>query len=101
MACLALFQLTPDADAIDHDDWITTWAASPQPIWGPDFVAQVKVPRALWNQTIREIASISLGGKQLRLVISNAYGATPLTLGTAHIALAGNDGAIRTAPTMS
>jgi lysophospholipase L1-like esterase len=26
--------------------------------------------------------------------ISNAYGATPLTLGTAHIALAGNDGAI-------
>jgi len=54
----------------------------------------VKVPRALWNQTIRETASISLGGKQLRLVISNVYGATPLAFGTAHIALAGKDGAI-------
>jgi lysophospholipase L1-like esterase len=54
----------------------------------------VKVPRALWNQSIREIASISLGGSHLRLVISNAYGATPLALGTAHIALAGKDGAI-------
>jgi hypothetical protein len=30
VACFALFRLTPDARAIDHDDWITTWAASPQ-----------------------------------------------------------------------
>jgi lysophospholipase L1-like esterase len=86
--------LTSPAGAADSGDWITTWAASPQPIWAPDFLAPVKVPRALWNQTLREVASISLGGKQVRLVISNAYGTTPLPLGAAHVALAGKDGAI-------
>jgi lysophospholipase L1-like esterase len=82
------------AVAADAGDWITTWGASPQPVWSPEFLAPVKVPRALWNQTLREVASISIGGKQVRLVISNAFGTTPLPLGAVHVALAGKDGAI-------
>ena len=77
------------AQAADTTDWITTWAASPQPIWSPDFFAPVKVPRNFWNQTLREHATVSLGGKQIRLVISNLYGTSPLELGAAHVALAG------------
>ncbi len=89
----ALLALGSVAQAAETGDWITTWAASPQPVWGPDFLAPVKVPRNFWNQSLREVASISLGGKQVRLVISNLYGSTPLPLSAAHVALAGADGA--------
>ena len=85
----AFLALGSFAQAAESGDWITTWAASPQPIWSPDFFAPVKVPRNFWNQTLREHATISLGGKQVRLVISNLYGTTPLELGAAHVALAG------------
>ena len=91
----AFLALGSFAQAAETGDWITTWAASPQPIWGPDFFAPVKVPRNFWNQTLREDAEISLGGKQVRLVISNLYGTTPLELGAAHVALAGADGSTK------
>ena len=42
LSALALLALTGAARA---DDWIATWGASPQPIWGADFFAPVKVPR--------------------------------------------------------
>jgi lysophospholipase L1-like esterase len=77
------------------DDWIPTWGASPQPIWGADFFAPIKVPRNFWNQTLREVASISLGGKKVRITISNIYGSTPLTVSAAHVALAGDNGSIK------
>ena len=81
------------ADA--RGDFIATWATSPQPIWGPDFLAPVKVPRNFWNQTLREVATISQGGKQVRLVLSNLYGTTPLPISAAHVAVAGDNGAIQ------
>jgi len=31
------------AQAAETGDWITTWAASPQPIWSPEFFAPVKL----------------------------------------------------------
>src|SRR6478609_3762732 len=76
-------------------DFIATWAASPQPIWGADFLVPVKVPRNFWNQTLREVATISQGGKQVRLVLSNLYGTLPLPITAAHVALAGENGAIQ------
>ena len=47
----AFLALGSFAQAAEPGDWITTWAASPQPIGGPDFFAPVKVPRNFWNQT--------------------------------------------------
>ena len=35
----AFLALGSVAQAADAGDWITTWAASPQPIWSPDFFA--------------------------------------------------------------
>lgn len=80
--------------AADGDDWIGTWTASPQPVWDADFLAPVKIPRNLWNQTIRQIVAVSIGGKRVRVVLSNEYGTIPLRIGAAQVALADKGSAI-------
>lgn len=69
-------------------DWIGTWAASPQPIWDADFFAPLNIPRSMREQTVRQIAHVSIGGSRIRVVLSNEYGNRPLVIGAAHIALA-------------
>ena len=49
------------------------------------------------NQTLRQIAHTSIGGSKARVVLSNAYGTAPVTVGGAHIALRDKEGAIQTA----
>jgi lysophospholipase L1-like esterase len=49
------------------------------------------------NQTLRQIVHTSIGGAKVRIVLSNAYGNTPLTIGAAHIALRDRDAAIQPA----
>ena len=46
--------------AADMSDWIGTWGASAQPVWAPDFLPSPKVPPNFFNQTIRELATISI-----------------------------------------
>lgn len=46
------------------------------------------------DQTFRQIVRISLGGSRVRFVFSNIYGERPLKIGSATMALAGQDGAI-------
>ncbi|MBS0412072.1 MAG: SGNH/GDSL hydrolase family protein [Proteobacteria bacterium] len=43
----------------------------------------------LSNETIREVARVSLGGGRFRLRLTNAYGAKPVLIGSAHLARAG------------
>ncbi|MFB8828808.1 SGNH/GDSL hydrolase family protein [Azotobacter sp. CWF10] len=74
--------------------WLASWTASPQPIWGPDFLFPSNVPAVLRDQTVRQVARISLGGPRLRIVLSNAYGARPLTVGGATVALSGGEAAV-------
>lgn len=74
--------------------WIGTWSASPQPVWGPDFFGEVTIPRALRDQTVRQVARVSLGGSRVRVELSNTYGDEPLLIGAAHLALAGSGAAI-------
>jgi lysophospholipase L1-like esterase len=38
------------------------------------------------NQTLRQIVHTSIGGNRARVVLSNTFGSTPLTIGAAHIA---------------
>ena len=82
------------AVAADDAAWIATWAASPQPEWDPDFFAPIGVPRSVRNQTVRQVGRVSVGGNRLRIVVSNEYGKLPLTIGAAHVALAGTGSAI-------
>ena len=61
--------------------WIGSWAASPVVTEG----------LAFGNQTLRMIARASIGGKSLRVRLSNAYGLRKLVLGGARIALRDKD----------
>jgi lysophospholipase L1-like esterase len=63
-------------------DWVATWSASPiQP--GTAFSSS----RSFENQTVRQIVHVSAGGRQVRIRLSNEYGAGPLLIGAARIAL--------------
>ncbi len=74
--------------------WIPTWTASPQPRWDGDFALPTNLPYHFWNQTVRQVARVSIGGGRVRVLLSNEYGDRPLKIGAARIALAAPDGAI-------
>jgi lysophospholipase L1-like esterase len=85
---------TAPAHATDAGRWTGTWYASPQPLWGADFALPTNIPARLSRQTLRETAKVSIGGKRVRVVFSNRYGAAPLVLGEAHLALSRTGSAI-------
>ncbi len=69
-----------DRDAEDRQGdmhWVGTWATSPQATSAVSFN----------NQTLRMIVRVSVGGHNVRVRFSNAYGTQPLFIGAAHIAL--------------
>ncbi len=65
--------------------WVGSWTTAPAPAESGAFA----------NQTLRMNARISLGGSQVRVRLSNAYGIRPLPIGTAHIGLRAGGPAIR------
>ena len=65
--------------------WVGTWATTPAPAEGVAFS----------NQTLRMNARVSIGGRTLRVRLSNAYGNRPLSIGAAHIGLRANGAAAR------
>jgi len=46
------------------------------------------------ESTIRQTVPASIGGKRVRIVLTNEYGSRPLVIGAAHVALAGKGPAI-------
>jgi len=58
------------------------------------------VPATLKNQTVRMIARTSIGGRSIRIQVSNAFGSRPLVIGNAHIALRDKAAAIVPTPTV-
>ena len=94
---VALCLCMSTAVAQEADDWVGTWTASPQPVWAPDFLAPAKVPRNLWNQTVRELAHVSIGGSKIRLLLSNEYTNYPITIGSVHAAISEKGAAIKPA----
>jgi lysophospholipase L1-like esterase len=74
--------------------WVSAWSASPQPIWDQDFVFPTKIPATAYDQTIRQVVRLSLGGSRLRVVFSNEYGTLSLRIGAASVALGGDGPAI-------
>ena len=62
--------------------WVGAWATSP--------VSGGANPAHFDNQTLRLIVHTSIGGPQVRIHLSNTFGAEPLTIGAVHIALRGS-----------
>jgi lysophospholipase L1-like esterase len=109
---LVIFALAPISQAQDH--WVVTWAAAPQQVRviQPQVAAQAGgagapaaqrgqggpganvAPTAFNDQTVRMIVHTSLGGRRVRVTLSNSFGNAPLRIGTAHVALRSKESAI-------
>ena len=87
MLALAVAAPGDGAKAAGTEPWITTWAATPAPRWAEELPVPFNVPEVLGDQTVRQIARISVGGDQLRVVLSNEFGTRPVTIGSATVAL--------------
>ena len=67
-------------------------AHNPPPRQGP--LAEAKLPATFDDETVRMIGRASVGGKRLRIELSNMVTAEPVVIGAVHIALHKADGAI-------
>ncbi|WP_329834586.1 SGNH/GDSL hydrolase family protein [Stenotrophomonas geniculata] len=91
LTATTLLALSGVASAASAPHWVASWQASPQPVWGADFLFPTLVPATLHDQTFRQTARISLGGPRLRVRLSNAYGTQPLRIGAASVAARAGD----------
>jgi lysophospholipase L1-like esterase len=67
------------------EQWVGTWGTAPA---GPPLETTTQV---FTNQTLRLIVHSSIGGNRVRIRVSNEFGATPLRVGAAHVALRAGD----------
>ncbi len=73
--------------------WIATWAASPHRII--TFIPNGSLTTPIRDQTLRQRVHISVGGRSFRVRFSNEFGAAPLLIGAASVALPGRDSAVQ------
>lgn len=103
--------LSQFAQAQQRDHWVATWTtaqdlarsqpAAPRPPAPAENAATPAPPRPVPpgmrgfnNQTVRMIVRTSIGGNRVRIKLASAFGAAPVTIGAAHIALRSKDSAI-------
>jgi lysophospholipase L1-like esterase len=111
---LCLFTMSPTSFAQSNERWVGTWSTAevarpqnpppPAPVLLPAGPNQCPAPVPppsrfvhFKDQTLRQIVHTSIGGSNVRVVLSNVYGTAPLTIGAAHIALRDKDSSIRPA----
>ena len=83
-ACIALFGPQPAvAGALGGSSWVGSWASSQQ-IPEPQNALPVQ---ALHDATLRQIVHLTIGGRELRVRLSNAFGTAPLTILAVHVAV--------------
>lgn len=91
--CLSLpsFALSQQRRLPSNQHWVGTWASSPQLGGAKD------APPApgFTDSTLRQVVHASLGGNRLRVRFSNAFGSSPLTIASTHIALSAGGSAIQ------
>jgi lysophospholipase L1-like esterase len=86
---LTLFATAANAaDKNNNSRWIGTWSAAQ---W------TTKLDQPAGNSTFRNVVHISLGGSAVRVIVTNEFGRTPLTVNAAHVALSAGAGSIQPA----
>jgi lysophospholipase L1-like esterase len=65
-----------------REHWVGSWAAAQQLVEPNNALAS----NDLRDATLRQIVHVSLGGKEIRLRVSNRFGNTPLHIMAAHLA---------------
>lgn len=92
------------AQGTGQDHWVATWASAqalirmpaPPPRGGQTTISpqQSIALNGFNNQTVRMIVRSSIGGKRLRVRLTNSFGAAPVVVGAAHIAVRGKESEI-------
>src|SRR5579863_7743999 len=91
-----------------NEHWVATWATAqaiapvaplgappPRPQAAPARPSPIgPIPETLKNQTVRMVVRTSIGGRRVRVQLSNALGNSRLAVGAAHIAIRQKDAAI-------
>jgi len=68
--------------------WVGTWGASVMaPTIAPGGGGPFGQTPSVNNATVRQIVHISVGGDQVRILVSNTFGTKDLQLGAAHVAI--------------
>src|SRR3974390_2365930 len=67
--------------------WLTTWGCGPQ-LTEPSNLPPAPLP----NSTLRQFVRTTIGGKFLRVRLSNAYGTNAVNINVTHIALSAGAG---------
>ncbi|NJC34149.1 lysophospholipase L1-like esterase [Sphingomonas jejuensis] len=70
--------------------WIAGWASAQMIPEGENALE----PRLLNDATLRQVVRVTVGGRAVRVLLSNSFGNAPLTVGAAHLAPAAPGGAI-------
>jgi lysophospholipase L1-like esterase len=108
---LLLIRAARPAQRGSGEHWVGTWSTSevgrpqiPPPVAPalfpslPNQCPAAAAPAVAFvhfnNQTLRQIVHTSIGGSNVRVVLSNAYGNAPLLIGAAHVAIRGKDSSI-------
>ena len=106
---LSLFGAPKKSPLDSAEHWVTTWATAqslaPEPNFGgragrsgggqnraPSPISNI--PQTFKNQTVRMVVRTSIGGRRVRIQLSNALGKTALVVGSAHIAIRQHDAVI-------
>ena len=80
--CLLISEVVGAQVTNDKLHWVGSWAASQQV---PE-TQNLLDPELLSDATLRQIVHLSVGGSQLRVRVSNAFGTQPLHLMAVHVA---------------
>ncbi|HEY6125687.1 MAG TPA: GDSL-type esterase/lipase family protein, partial [Steroidobacteraceae bacterium] len=76
--------------------WVATWGSAPiaPGVTTIDALFGADTSRSFENQTVRNIVHTSVGGRRVRIRLSNAFGMLPLRVGAAQVALSSADAAV-------
>jgi lysophospholipase L1-like esterase len=80
--CLLISKVACGQGTNDKLHWVGSWAASQQV---PETQNSLE-PQLLHDATLRQVVHLSVGGNQLRVRVSNAFGTQPLHLTAVHVA---------------
>ena len=78
------------ADVGPH--WVGTWGAAPQ-LTEP---RNLPPPPGLTSNTLRQVVRVSIGGKEMRVRFSNAFGNGPMSMAAVRVAVSAGGSAIKT-----
>jgi lysophospholipase L1-like esterase len=106
---LSLFAAPKTAVLNSNEHWVTTWATAQSLAPVPEIGGRAQrsgttrnrppspigdLPETFKNQTVRMVVRTSLGGRRVRVQLSNALGNAPLVIGAAHVAIRQKDAAV-------